>query len=135
MKKECKIVQDLLPNYLEKVTNTETNEFIEEHIKNCEECKKAYSSMQYDLNVEKIDTKEEVNYMKKFKKQLRILRNTLLVIIAIFVIMVARKAIILASLGNKLNKVYDPNNYKIMWNEERTGGEYKDLNNYHTKSI
>ena len=63
MKKECKIVQDLLPNYLEKVTNTETNEFIEEHIKNCEECKKAYSSMQYDLNVEKIDTKEEVNYI------------------------------------------------------------------------
>ena len=32
MKKECKIVQDLLPNYLEKVTNEETNKFIKEHI-------------------------------------------------------------------------------------------------------
>ena len=38
--KECKIVQDLLPNYIEKLTNEETNKFIEEHLKNCEDCKK-----------------------------------------------------------------------------------------------
>ena len=38
MEKECKIVQDLLPNYLEKVTTEETNEFIENHIGKCKEC-------------------------------------------------------------------------------------------------
>ena len=27
--KECKIVQDLLPNYIEKLTNEETNKFID----------------------------------------------------------------------------------------------------------
>ena len=31
--KECKIVQDLLPNYIEKLTNEETNQFIEEPFK------------------------------------------------------------------------------------------------------
>ena len=31
-KKECKVVQDLLPNYIEGLTTKETNEFIEEHL-------------------------------------------------------------------------------------------------------
>ena len=31
-KKDCKIVQDLLPNYIEKLTNEETNNFIEEPV-------------------------------------------------------------------------------------------------------
>ena len=48
--KECKIVQDLLPNYIEKLTNEETNKFIEEHLKNCEDCKKNYDDMKESLN-------------------------------------------------------------------------------------
>ena len=34
-KRDCKIIQDLLPNYIEKLTNEETNNFIEEHLKEC----------------------------------------------------------------------------------------------------
>ena len=34
-KKDCKIVQDLLPNYIENLTNEETNEFINKNIKSC----------------------------------------------------------------------------------------------------
>ena len=37
--KNCKIVQDLLPNYIEKLTSDETNIFIEKHLKECEDCK------------------------------------------------------------------------------------------------
>ena len=37
-KRDCKIVQDLLPNYIENLTNEETNRFIEEHLKECPEC-------------------------------------------------------------------------------------------------
>ena len=44
-KKECKIVQDLLPNYMENLTSIQTNEYIEEHIANCEECKKNLENM------------------------------------------------------------------------------------------
>ena len=39
-KKDCKIVQDLLPNYIEKLTNEETNKYVEDHLKECEKCKK-----------------------------------------------------------------------------------------------
>mgnify|MGYP005781830921 CR=1 FL=1 len=44
-KRDCKIVQDLLPNYIEKLTNEETNAFIEEHLKNCVDCKKLLGNM------------------------------------------------------------------------------------------
>ena len=50
MKKDCNIVQDLLPNYIERLTNEETNKFIEEHLKTCEDCKKIYDDMKESLN-------------------------------------------------------------------------------------
>ena len=40
-KRDCKIVQDLLPNYIEKLTNDETNKYVEEHLK---ECSKSYKT-------------------------------------------------------------------------------------------
>ena len=30
----CKVVQDLLPSYIEKLTSKETNEYIEKHLNN-----------------------------------------------------------------------------------------------------
>ena len=44
-KKDCKIVQDLLPNYIENLTNEETNKFIDEHLKECNECQKIFENM------------------------------------------------------------------------------------------
>lgn len=44
-KKYCKIVEDILPTYIENLTSEETSEFIEEHIENCEECKKILQNM------------------------------------------------------------------------------------------
>jgi predicted anti-sigma-YlaC factor YlaD len=35
----CSIVQDLLPNYIEKLTMNETNIFIEKHLETCVSCK------------------------------------------------------------------------------------------------
>ena len=38
MKKECEIVKDLFPNYIEKQISDVTKEYVEEHIKNCKSC-------------------------------------------------------------------------------------------------
>ena len=120
MKKECKIVQDLLPNYLEKVTNEETNEFIKAHIVECKECEKIYQSMKQDIKVNTFESKETINYMKRFNTRLKLLRNIILITIVIFLIIVGRKSFILAKFFNTSNKLYDRNNY---------------LNNYYCKSI
>ena len=56
-KKDCVIVQDLLPNYIENLTNEETNKYIEEHLKGCTECKTVFENMKkkVDLTDEKKD--------------------------------------------------------------------------------
>ena len=48
-KNECKIVQDLLPNYVEGLTNEETNLFIEEHLRECNTCKKMFNNMKTEI--------------------------------------------------------------------------------------
>lgn len=49
--KECKIIQDLLPNYIEGLTNEETNKYIEKHLNECIECKNIWENMQKNLDV------------------------------------------------------------------------------------
>ena len=112
-KRSCKIVQDLLPNYIEKLTNEESNNFIQEHLKECKECKRILEDMQKDLSV---DTKEneitKVNYIKKYNRKLKSLKIILLIILAIFLIRTGRNMIIMAELTNKANKHISSKNYR-----------------------
>lgn len=113
-KKICKIVQDLLPNYIEKLTNEETNKFIDEHLKECKECQSIFENMKKDfkLNAAKRDDRE-VKYIKKYSKKMKLFKTILLIIIAIYVIVVGRRTIIMGSLSGKANdnQVYD--NYYV----------------------
>ena len=40
--KKCNIVLDLLPLYVDEVCSEDTKQYIEEHMKACEVCKKEY---------------------------------------------------------------------------------------------
>lgn len=42
MKNECSIIRDLLPLYAEKMVSSDTADFVEEHLKDCEACRKEY---------------------------------------------------------------------------------------------
>lgn len=70
-KRDCKIVQDLLPNYIDKLTSEESNEYINEHIKFCSECKKTLEDMKEEINTDsKENDKRKIDYMKKVKNKL-----------------------------------------------------------------
>lgn len=113
MKNECKIVQDLLPSYIENVTSNETNEFIKEHIFSCEECNKKYQLMNESLKIEPKVTNEEIKYMKKFNKRFKIILSIILLIAIIFIIVISRKAIILSNLINKTEQAQNETNYYV----------------------
>ena len=82
--KDCKIIQDLLPNYIEELTNKETNMYIEEHLKVCNECKKVLQNMKNELKVDNEKrNKREVKYIKKFNNRLKILKVTIAIILVI----------------------------------------------------
>ena len=38
MKTECSVVRDLLPLYIEDMVSAETAQYVNEHLKNCDEC-------------------------------------------------------------------------------------------------
>jgi len=52
MNKECPIVQDLLPLYEEDLLQLGTKQFVEEHLKSCQECRQIAQQSQIPLPVE-----------------------------------------------------------------------------------
>ncbi len=82
--RDCKIVQDLLPNYIENLTDEVTNEYIEEHIATCAECAQVLKDMNGDLKLEQINQEHEIKYLKGIRRRVR--RTILAVTIAIILI-------------------------------------------------
>lgn len=112
--KDCKIVQDLLPNYIEKLTNEETNQYIEEHLNNCKECKEKLKNMQDEINVKNKESElKQVQYIKKYSNKMNFLKTILLVIIITYLLFVARNAIIIMSLSIKANSIINEDNYYV----------------------
>lgn len=110
--KNCKIVQDLLPNYVEKLTNEETNIFIEEHLKSCHDCTNILSNMQKDLNV--LNTNKgtrEVKYIKKYNNRLNTLKIIILIIFLLIIIISSKKIAIISNLYNKAEITRMTTNY------------------------
>ena len=68
---KCNIVKDLLPLYCDKLTSQDSNEEIEKHLHDCEECKAVYESMnkkEDDINIPNKDIKP----LKKVKKRIKL---------------------------------------------------------------
>ena len=80
---ECKLIQDLLPNYIEKLTSEETNTYIENHIKDCKDCTKILKDMGEEVTLDKIDEMKKVDYLKKIKFRNRTIMGILLAILLI----------------------------------------------------
>lgn len=49
---ECSIVKDLMPLFADSLVSCETREFIEGHLKECNECRNYYESLNKDLKIE-----------------------------------------------------------------------------------
>ena len=49
--KICKIIKDLLPNYLEKLTSEQTNRWIENHLIECKNCQNTLKHMQQEIDI------------------------------------------------------------------------------------
>lgn len=70
----CELVQDLLPNYIEKLTSEKSTELIREHLQTCEDCRKVYASMREpdrETGPEKAGEHAEIDFLKKNRKRNR----------------------------------------------------------------
>ena len=61
----CEIVRDLLPSYVDGLTNDVSNQAVEQHMKTCENCRKLYHEMQETVNgdeVSEINNEQKANF-------------------------------------------------------------------------
>ncbi len=85
-KKDCKIIIDLLPAYIDNLLSEESKNLVENHLKTCETCQKTYSEMTSEIQKEDIQNTENIKIIKKYKRKIKILKT--LIVVAILVVLV-----------------------------------------------
>lgn len=138
---ECDVIQDLLPSYSDKISSKATNKLVQEHLKQCENCKIVLEKMNNDIDISYAGNQnEKIDYLKGYKRKRKSLIIfsivvTMFILLIIFGFNVFNKNILLDRLVyvdvNKFNVEY----MYIKENEGRneTTGEtikYKTLEVY-----
>lgn len=109
-KKECEIVKDLLPLYVDNVLSESSREFVEEHIVDCKDCKNKYLKMTKEIN---IPEDRESNIIKKVGKRIKY-KKMIFAIISVFL------TIVILIGGYKFSNSYEwiipysPNEMKVV---------------------
>ena len=90
MNKNCKIISDLLPLYLENMVSADTKEAVEKHIESCQNCQEKLEDLRKIKNSDKIESSNNVDIkpLKKAKKRMRnkiIITSILVAICSIFI--------------------------------------------------
>lgn len=78
---KCEIIKDLLPSYIDGLTSSASNHEIEEHLKNCPQCKEIFEQMKAEVKVENIEYNKEK--IKPFKKLNRKVFQAVLITLAV----------------------------------------------------
>lgn len=63
---KCEIIKDLLPSYIDDLTSSESNMEIEEHLKDCSQCKECLEQMKAEVKAE--NPRYDKAKIKPFKK-------------------------------------------------------------------
>lgn len=67
---KCDIIKDLLPSYIEGLTSENSNEEVEKHLAECEECRNFYVEMTGEIKEElPVTEAKELDYLKKVRRK------------------------------------------------------------------
>lgn len=67
---DCNIVRDMLPLYAEKLISEESNTAIQQHLEQCEDCRKYLENIQKPVDCPTVP-KMEIDYMRKIKRSIK----------------------------------------------------------------
>ena len=79
---DCCVVRDLLPSYLEELTEAETTAMVKEHIEHCEACRQLENDMRVQVPVEKAPQRA-LKFLKRVKRT-RLMAAILSAVVALF---------------------------------------------------
>lgn len=123
MKMKCDIVRDLLPLYVEKITSEASDREIEEHLKECEQCRLVYQEIRTpDLQIQYNRTPAESfhRYVKKKKRKIGV--KAAVITAAVIMLFVVIRLVAIGSLisflaleGKKAQLYEDTDINHYMW--------------------
>lgn len=105
-KRDCNIVFDLLPNYIENDVTADTKEFIESHLKECKNCRKILE----DIKNDDIDNqlKNDKNYEIEIEKIKKVKRNfkmhKMILIISSIIASIVAIVLVFNAINNRTKK-------------------------------
>ena len=90
MKMRCEVIQDLLPLYCDHQASQESCQLIEEHLQECNSCRKFYEAMVEIENPTKKDAKENLSELAPLKKikRVTIIKIIIAVLVTIIVVLI-----------------------------------------------
>lgn len=137
MKRDCSVVRDLLPNYIENLVSDETKQYLENHIAKCSECKQVLKSMEGEDTLGNVNTLEEaveakiIKRHKRLKLTLKLIAVVLLAIVLVSSISFCVGFIPINSVRSKaykkLQELKGLDNYKLTI--ERTSNVFGEIEN------
>ena len=83
MRNECNIIRDLLPLYAENMVSADTTAFIEEHLKDCEACRREYEKTKEPQPAQEIS---HAAPLIKLRRKMKIKKIQTIILTAVFVI-------------------------------------------------
>lgn len=101
MKYSCELIKDLLPLYQDEVCSEESAEIIEEHLKQCPECRKLAASMKIDFRISEPEVKRDGAALKKC---FTLIRKRFLLILLVIVLSLPLLTVTLRLTVNQLRK-------------------------------
>ena len=124
---ECNVIKDLLPNYMENLVSEDTRTYIENHLKECKECRQVFETIKDEQKQERMNSKQkekkEIDYLKKYKNKKLIIKSVFL-----FLVILILSIIIVCSIKN--------NNINTIFNDmKQTKQGLLELNNYSIETI
>lgn len=103
MKNECDIVQDLLFGYNDKTLRNTSKEFVENHLKECNECKEVLKQIKNDTEPE--EEIEEINYFKKVRSKINRKNIFLLIALVLLTLVVLFNILVFVNYNNKASEM------------------------------
>lgn len=85
---DCKKVKEIMPEYIVEICTADEKKNIDEHIKNCSECRSCFEKMKNESdNIEKQDESDQRKTINRIQRKftMKIIKVTVLVILSIFI--------------------------------------------------
>lgn len=103
MSKNCEMIKDLLPLYTDDVCSEESRKAVEEHIKECPECKAELEKLRKNVTV---SPQKDTDVLKRIKRRLRT-ENIIVGIISALTLLCAMMGVIVYMANTMTNMDYD----------------------------